>query len=71
MYLAIFFALTWLSIATISQACTIKCPPGQIVCVGPNGLSSTCEGFKGCHKQCPQGTFGGPPLEKGISMFSE
>ena len=71
MYLAIFSALTWLSIPTISNACTIMCPPNQIVCVGPNGMNSTCGGFKGCHEICPPGTVGGNPILKGISMFSQ
>ena len=31
--------------------------PCEFICVGPTGLGSLCEGFKGCHKKCPSGTF--------------
>ena len=28
-----------------------------MACVQPGGLASTCEGFKGCYKKCPVGTY--------------
>jgi hypothetical protein len=52
MYLPTFVVLAWLSFATKSQACTIRC--GDLkTCIAPGGLGAGCEGFLGCHETCP------------------
>ena len=55
MYRTIFFVLMCMSIATIVLPCKIDC--GDLcLCMDFKGYDSLCNGFIGCHEDCPIGS---------------
>ena len=53
--------LLQISFVTRIRACSIWCLPGEHLCVADcdnrDCLGADCSGFRGCHQECPNGTF--------------
>ena len=61
MYLPTFSGLACFLFATKIQACVIDCggpdsPDLKICEANGDGLGDNCEGFRGCHEDCPPGS---------------
>ena len=61
------------AIQNYADGCTLLlCPPCHYVCVkdGVENLGADCKGYRGCHEECPKGTFSIPSKPcKHVSIF--
>ena len=51
------------AIQNYADGCTLLlCPPCHYVCVkdGVENLGADCKGYRGCHEECPKGTYSIP-----------